>query len=92
MTTQSTKGRKRVRFQLRADPGSTVCVAGSFNEWDPAKKKMKYTGSVYAATLMLHPGRYEYKFVVDDIWCVDPECPDWVPNDQGSLNSVIVVA
>lgn len=91
MAQPTTKGRRRVRFQLRAGPGSSVHVAGAFNDWDPAKKKMSYSGGVYSAAMMLLPGRYEYKFVVDDIWCVDPECPDWVPNDQGSLNSVIVV-
>lgn len=91
MAKSSTKGRKRVRFQLRAEPGSSVHVAGSFNDWDPTKKKMIYSAGVYSATVMLHPGSYEYKFLVDDIWCVDPECPDWIPNDQGSLNSVIAV-
>jgi len=91
MAKSTTKGRKRVRFQLRAEPGSCVSVAGAFNDWDPTKKNMTYRDGVYSAGMMLNPGRYEYKFVVDDIWCVDPECPDWVPNDQGSLNSVIVV-
>jgi len=27
----------------------------------------------------------------DGIWCIDPECPDWVPNAHGTLNSVITV-
>ena len=27
----------------------------------------------------------------NDVWCVDPECSEWVPNGIGSLNSVVTV-
>lgn len=91
MGSTSTQGRRRVTFELRAEPGSDVFVAGSFNNWEPTGKQMTHDDGLYAATLLLAPGRYEYKFVIDGIWCLDPECPDWVPNGHGSLNSVIVV-
>ncbi len=91
MARTSTKGRKRVTFELRAEPGSEVFVAGDFNDWAPAKRPLVYDESVYKATLLLPKGRHEYKFLIDGIWCVDPECADWVPNDQGSLNSVLYV-
>jgi hypothetical protein len=42
-------------------------------------------------TLVLPPGRHEYKFVVNGEWCVDANCAECVPNDQGSLNSVVTV-
>ena len=83
--------KKAASFTLRTDPGKKVFLAGSFNGWDPAAKPMTEKKGVYSTTLRLEPGKYEYKFVVDGTWCADPECLDCVPNDQGTLNSVIVV-
>jgi 1,4-alpha-glucan branching enzyme len=93
MRTSVNAGKKRVTFQLTAEPGSAVHVAGSFNNWDGAAKQMKdKNGSGrYSTVVFLPRGRHEYKFLVDGKWCVDPECTDWVPNAHGSLNSVIVV-
>jgi 1,4-alpha-glucan branching enzyme len=86
-------GMRRVIFEFTAEPGSTVALAGSFNDWDPAAKQLsdrKGTGA-FSATVFLPRGRHEYKYVVNGQWCVDPECADWVPNSHGSLNSVITV-
>lgn len=84
--------KKKVKFGLRADAGSNVFVAGTFNNWDAKSNKMKRgKNGVYTTTMLLPPGRYEYKFVVNDVWCVDPECSEWTPNEHGSLNSVLVV-
>jgi len=82
-----------MRFQVRADPGSKVTVAGSFNGWDPTARPLsdKNGDGVFGAFLMLPPGRYEYKFVINGVWCVDPECAEWVTNDYGSLNSVLTM-
>lgn len=85
-------GRKRVVFRLRADKGSEVLVAGSFNGWDPGRHQLKpATNGEYRLIVYLPKGRYEYKFVVNGTWCVDPECEDWQPNGMGSINSVIDV-
>ena len=83
--------KKAVTFTLRAEPGKKVFLAGTFNGWDPAAKQMAEKKGVYSTSLRLEPGKYEYKFVVDGTWCADPECLDCIPNDQGTLNSVIVV-
>jgi 1,4-alpha-glucan branching enzyme len=86
-------GRKRVQFRVRAEPGSVVCVAGTFNAWDPTSKPLadKTGDGQYVGAMMLQKGRYEYKFVINGVWCLDPECPEWVANNYGSLNSVAVV-
>lgn len=85
--------KKRVTFTLAAGAGSTVCVAGDFNNWDPEGKVMvdKKNNGVYTATLMLAPGTYEYKFIINKTWCVDPTCREWVQNSLGTLNSVLRV-
>lgn len=84
---------KKVSFQVTAEPGSEVFVAGSFNNWNPTQYRMHDNpGSGHCKTMLsLPPGRHEYKFVVNGEWCIDSDCAEWVPNDQGSLNSVILV-
>jgi len=84
---------KRVTFSVRAKEGSKVFLAGSFNDWDPTAKEMKdkKNGGVFTATLDLPAGSYQYKFVIDGIWCADPECTEWRQNDLGTLNSVKIV-
>ncbi|MBN1178642.1 MAG: glycogen-binding domain-containing protein [Anaerolineae bacterium] len=84
---------KQVRFELEAEAGSAVAVAGTFNDWDPTKTPMKENpdSGKFATAVKLASGRHEYKFVVNGEWRVDPNCPEWTPNDCGSLNSVVTV-
>ena len=86
--------RKRVTFSIKAEPTSTVYVAGSFNHWDHKKKKLKpdTKSATHTGSLLLEPGKYEYKFVVDNVWMIDPENDDFVRNAYGSLNSVVHVS
>ncbi len=85
--------KKRVTFQLATEPGKTVFVAGTFNDWSPDKTPMTDLEAPgrYSVSLMVPKGRHEYKFIVDGVWLIDPECPEWVPNNHGSLNSVLNV-
>ena len=82
---------KAVTFTVHAEKGKAVYVAGEFNNWDPTAKKMAFKNGVYAASVKLEPGEYQYKFVIDGTWCVDPENTDSLPNDQGTFNSRITV-
>ena len=85
--------KKVTEFTVHADKGKAVYLAGSFNDWSTTAKKMAYKShrGVYAATVRLAPGEYQYKFVIDGTWCADPENVNAVKNDQGTFNSVIVV-
>lgn len=78
-------------FAIDVKSGNTVYVAGTFNGWTPAKCCLKRKDGMYAATLRVPRGRHEYKFIIDEVWCPDPECREWVLNDMGTLNSVITV-
>ena len=84
---------KKVEFQLTAAPDGQAFLVGTFNQWDPAKHPMRTTpgSGLYRISLLLMPGRYEYKFVVNGDWRTDPKCPDEVPNEMGTMNSVITV-
>ena len=70
-----------------------LSLFGDFNNWDSGAKPMtdKNNDGIYRCILLLKPGNYEYKLVVDGVWCVDPNNPDFVPNDLGTLNSLLTV-
>ena len=84
---------KGVTFLVRADPGSKVALAGDFNKWDPCANPLTDAAGTgtFSTVLTLPPGNYEYKFVINGTWCVDPECTEWVQNNMGTLNSVCKV-
>lgn len=55
-----------------------VQVMGSFDGWSQGEHMSpEYNGSyaTFSATLMLRPGRYEIKFLVDGDWKLSPEFP-----------------
>ena len=81
-------------FTFRGDPGSVVYLAGSFNNWDPQGLKMvdKDGNGLYSVSVTLAPGIYEYKFVINGVWTLDPDPDrDWTQNGLGTLNSVLRV-
>ncbi|XP_027160108.1 protein PTST, chloroplastic [Coffea eugenioides] len=56
----------------------SVQVMGSFDGWSQGEHlSPEYTGSYtkFSTTLMLRPGRYEIKFLVDGEWNLSPEFP-----------------
>lgn len=84
------KGRNKgtVRFTLRTGaPAKKVLLAGSFNDWRPAAMRKQKDGS-FAVSIPLTAGTYEYKFVVDGQWMVDPDNSAWAVNPHGTLNSI----
>lgn len=89
----SNKGRKRVTFRLSAPDANEVCIGGTFNGWEAQKNFLKRKpGGFWEKTVMLPPGRYEYKFLVDGNWQLDPSCGKFCDDSFGGLNSVIEVS
>jgi 1,4-alpha-glucan branching enzyme len=89
------KTKRRVTFQLHAPGARNVCVAGSFNDWDALSLPLKQADGAEAHTwrriMYLEPGDYQYRFVVDGLWCDDPLCEEKLDNEFGSCNSVLRV-
>ena len=87
----TTKGKRRVTFTLAAPGADTVFLAGDFNDWEETVPMNMEPNGKCSKTLMLLPGRYEYKFKVDGHWQCDPENSEQCDNVHGTTNSVIVV-
>lgn len=74
----------------------SVCLAGSFNDWNESATPMApdESGS-WSARLELAPGHYEFKFIVDGEWRCSPDLlvegspATCVPNDFGTENFAI---
>jgi 5'-AMP-activated protein kinase regulatory beta subunit len=84
---------KRICLGLYAPEAQAVFVAGTFNGWQPSAKPLqKQNDGRWVVELVLEPGRYEYRFVVDGQWTDDPLSPAYVSNPFGGLNCVLVAA
>lgn len=93
MTKKATVKRKRVKFEVLAEPKAKVFLAGSFNEWNNTAKELKEKDGdgCFTGTLLLESGEYEYKFIIDGNWVIDAENPNFNQNKIGTLNSVVKV-
>jgi len=87
---RTAKGRT-VTFTLQAPDASEVMLAGDFNNWQGSKTPLKKGKNGWQKKIVLKPGKYEYKFVVDGNWINDPNNSWCVTNSYGSQNSVIQV-
>ncbi|OGV48020.1 MAG: hypothetical protein A2X49_13355 [Lentisphaerae bacterium GWF2_52_8] len=85
---------EKVQFELSAKSGSQVFVAGTFNNWNPRASRLKDNpdSGHFKATLRVPRGTHEYKFIVNDIWILDPKNAKWATNACGSLNSMLYVS
>jgi len=82
-----------VRFEFTHPTARTVCVAGSFNDWQAEAKPMHFVGDGHwLKETVLAPGTYEYCLVVDGRWMPDPGARESVPNPFGGRNSLLKVA
>ena len=82
-----------MEFRLNLPGVKSATVAGSFNGWDlQSTPLVKDNNGGWKTTVLLPPGRYEYRFVIDGAqWFSDPGAKESVPNQFGSTNSVVTV-
>ena len=84
--------RRKVTFTLVSPEAREVILMGDFNQWNPARHPMKKDAAgVWQKTTLLFPGRYEYRFLVDNHWENDPRNPLACANRFGTQNNLIVV-
>jgi 1,4-alpha-glucan branching enzyme len=82
-----------VRFEFTHPTATTVCVAGTFNDWHAEAKPLHSVGDGrWLKETVLPPGTYEYCLVVDGEWMPDPGAKETVSNPFGGRNSILKVA
>ena len=83
---------KKTEFSLYAPQAKEVLLLGDFNQWDGEKYPMKKgkTGA-WKKVLMLTPGNYEYKYMVDGQWQEDPANNQNRLNMFGTYNNLLTV-
>ena len=82
-----------VRFEFTHATAKTVCLAGTFNHWQPEAKALHSSGpDLWWKETFLAPGTYEYCLVVDGKWMPDPLAKESVSNPFGGRNSIVHVA
>ena len=89
---KDSKAEQVIHLELTDPSAHKVCVAGTFNNWNPEAGEMdKMTGGKWAKDLMLTPGTYEYRLIVDGKWIPDPNARHAVMNPFGERNSLLTV-
>jgi 5'-AMP-activated protein kinase regulatory beta subunit len=85
--------RRKVTLSIGVPNAKDVILMGDFNKWEAKKHPMhKGKDGLWTKTVMLLPGRYEYKFLVDGQWQNDPGNDHACLNPFGTHNNVIVVS
>jgi 1,4-alpha-glucan branching enzyme len=75
-----------VHFELVDPEAQTICIAGTFNNWQPASTpRIALDSGRWAKDLLLSPGTYEYCLVVDGKWMPDKRAKATTPNPYGGL-------
>jgi hypothetical protein len=89
----SSNSPREVILTLERGDCSSVSVIGSFNNWDPQATPMtEVENGKWRACIILSPGEYNYKFLVDRKFpIVDPASSLVEPDGFGGTNSVLKV-
>ncbi len=86
------KQRHRFSYRPPQKPGS-LTLFGSFNSWNRSDIRMldENGDGEYSVEVELDPGRYEYRFFMDEKEFPDPNNPRKVLNPFGEYNSLLIV-
>lgn len=89
---QPNHNRKRIQFLFHAPQANEVLLAGEFNQWNGKNHSLKKKKlGAWEKTLMLTPGTYEYKYIVDGKWQEDPANHQNKMNSFGTYNNLLTV-
>ena len=79
-------------FRLKGhDDATVVALTGSFNAWNQSQLVFGREGNDWVCRIDLDPGVYQYKFIVDGDWLLDPSNPDTAEDEAGNVNNVLEV-
>jgi putative ABC transport system permease protein len=80
-----------VPFRLRGyDQAEKVSVVGTFNGWNQDRDVLKKKGNLWECEILLPPGRYSYRFVVDSREMCDPDNPNQTIQESEPYSSLTI--
>lgn len=83
---------RQVTFEFFDSQAASVSVAGTFTNWNPQACALRNADAgEWCLQTLLAPGRYEYRFLVDGQWRMDPTARHQVTDFCGGMNSVLAV-
>ncbi|MBI1977828.1 MAG: AAA family ATPase [Candidatus Omnitrophica bacterium] len=81
-----------VLFSYLSREATSVFVAGDFNRWVAEPLRLiDPTAGLWQKIVSIEPGKFHYKFLVNDVWRNDSSNPRIESNPYGGADSVIVV-
>jgi chromosome partitioning protein len=82
-----------VLFCLQAPQANKVAVTGEFTNWSREGIPLERDegDELWKIVLDIQPGEYEYRFIVDGVWIRDPNNRDYIRNEFGQENSLLIV-
>lgn len=82
-----------VLFALEAPNADSVRVTGEFTNWSREGRTMDRDSEdgLWKLVVDIPPGEYEYRFIVDGVWIRDPNNKDYIRNEFGQENSLLIV-
>lgn len=72
------------------DNAEKVVLSGSFNDWNMQELAMERNANGWQLPYVLAAGNYEYKFIVDGNWTLDPSNPK-TTGEGDYENSVLII-
>jgi chromosome partitioning protein len=84
---------KRTQFLFYGPRARRVQIVGNFNNWAQSEDyyMQRHQDGTWSKEIILSPGVYQYKFLVDDVWMEDQNNPNVVEDPFGGRNSIIEV-
>jgi len=80
-------------FEYKVDGANNIHLVGDFNNWNINSNPMdkKNTGE-FSTAIELEPGKYRYKYLVDNKWHNDSSSDETLIDEMGNLNSIKLVS
>lgn len=87
-----TKDEAEVTFEYSGNNASSVSLVGEFNDWQPMAMSFNKKLKVFRTKVRLPKnGRFHFRYLIDEKdWENDAEADEYLPNDFGTVNSVVV--
>jgi cyclomaltodextrinase len=80
---------QHISFDPKEKKYKNVEIAGDMNDWTPVRTPLHLKDGKWQTDLLLFPGKYQYKLVVDKKWILDPGNSELVDNNIGGTNSLL---